>query len=121
MVCRFAVQRESSALAGSPSVNRDVGTTGPVYISSVLTGTSPPGTGGHSRNSGHMHRHSNVKKISLVYCYAGRWLAQHSQTDSIFSLKSENLAAVKDRKEKMNQRLSVHVTIYYHDVIKQIY
>lgn len=46
MVCRFAVQRESSAQAGSPSVNRDVGTTEPVYISSVLTGTSPPGTGG---------------------------------------------------------------------------
>lgn len=113
MVCRFAVQRESSALAGSPSVNRDVGTTGPVYISSALTGTSPPGTGGHSRNSGHMRRHSNVKKkekkknsVWYIATRAGGWhSAQRSQTHEIFSLKSENAAASKGRTEKTNQRL----------------
>lgn len=40
------IQCSGSAALGSPSVNRDMGTTKPVYISSILTGTSQPGIGG---------------------------------------------------------------------------
>lgn len=40
------IQRSGSAALGSPSVNRDVGTAGPVYISSILTGTSQAGQEG---------------------------------------------------------------------------
>lgn len=76
MVCRFAVQRESSAEAGSPSVNRDVGTTEPVYISSVLPGTSPPGTGG-TVEIPVVCADTRVLTVSLL---ASRWIAQQSQT-----------------------------------------
>lgn len=44
------IQRSGSAAPGSPSVNRDVGTTRPVYISPILTGTSQPGIGAQPRH-----------------------------------------------------------------------
>lgn len=40
------IQCSRTGALGSPSVNRDVGTTKPVYISSILTGTSQPGIRG---------------------------------------------------------------------------
>lgn len=63
LVCRAeGIQRSGSAAPGSPSVNRDVGTTKPVYISSVLTGTSRPGIRGHGQHTGLMCVHRNMCK-----------------------------------------------------------
>lgn len=63
LVCRAeGIQRSGSAAPGSPSVNRDVGTTKPVYISAVLTGTSRPGIGGHGQHTGLMCVRRNMRK-----------------------------------------------------------
>lgn len=44
-------QCSSHGALRSLSVNRDVGTTKPVYISSTLTGTSQPGIRGTGKNT----------------------------------------------------------------------
>lgn len=73
MVCRAeGIQCSGSAALGSPCVNRDVGTARPVYISSILTGTSQPGIAGTTTTLA-----SCAYKLTLMY--------RHSYTERLVS------------------------------------
>lgn len=77
IVCEFALKRESSTLCsaalGSPSVNRDMGTTRPVYISSTLYWDQSARNQGHSQHTGlkRIHTHTIYRRPYVKYLYTG--------------------------------------------------
>lgn len=67
------IQYSGSAALGSPSVNRDVGTTRPVYISSTLYWDQSARHQGHSQHTGlkRIHTHTIYRRPYVKYLYTG--------------------------------------------------
>lgn len=103
------IQRSGGAAPGSPSVNRDVGTTGPVYTSSILTGTSPPGTRGEA-NALSAHTPStfmaNVKQIYFANSFSSLSDVDGEDVWLVLLNPKENYSLEKRQKSALGGKLS---------------